>query len=171
MADFDKAFEVMLRNEGGYRHTNIKGDRGGETYAGISRNFWPNWEGWPLLDGGAYTESLVPLVKKFYRENFWEPVKGESIKSQEIATAIFDFAVNAGIWVSIRLAQKALGVQVDGRIGPQTMGALNKTDPEKFLCKFTVEKIRRYADICNKNKPQRKFLLGWINRSLAGLSL
>ena len=36
MADFDPAFDKMIRNEGGFKLTNIAGDRGGQTYAGIA---------------------------------------------------------------------------------------------------------------------------------------
>ena len=33
MATFDPAFDKMIRNEGGFKLTNIEGDRGGQTYA------------------------------------------------------------------------------------------------------------------------------------------
>ena len=36
MATFDPAFDKMIRNEGGFKLTNIEGDRGGQTYAGIA---------------------------------------------------------------------------------------------------------------------------------------
>lgn len=35
MADFLPAFEEVVLNEGGYKLTDIKQDRGGQTYAGI----------------------------------------------------------------------------------------------------------------------------------------
>lgn len=34
--------------EGGY--ANVLGDKGGETYMGISRVYWPSWPGWPVID-------------------------------------------------------------------------------------------------------------------------
>ena len=37
MADFAPAFEKMIHDEGGYQLTDIPGDRGGQTYAGIAR--------------------------------------------------------------------------------------------------------------------------------------
>ena len=37
MADFDPAFDKMIRNEGGFKLTHIAGDRGGQTYAGIAK--------------------------------------------------------------------------------------------------------------------------------------
>lgn len=48
MADFLQAYESMIRNEGGYTLHTVAGDRGGMTYAGIARNFHPNWPGWAL---------------------------------------------------------------------------------------------------------------------------
>ena len=34
MANFNFAFDKMIRNEGGFKITHIEGDRGGQTYAG-----------------------------------------------------------------------------------------------------------------------------------------
>lgn len=41
MADFNPAFEAMIKDEGGYVLHNVEGDRGGMTYAGIARNMNP----------------------------------------------------------------------------------------------------------------------------------
>ena len=46
MGEFEQAFEKMIRNEGGYLLHKVSGDRGGQTYAGIARNFYPDWDGW-----------------------------------------------------------------------------------------------------------------------------
>jgi hypothetical protein len=32
--------------------------------------------------------------------------------------------------------------------------------------KFAIAKVARYASICNNDRSQNKFLLGWINRTL-----
>ncbi len=45
MADFIPCFEQTLTLEGGYKLHTVKGDRGGMTYAGISRVHHPNWPG------------------------------------------------------------------------------------------------------------------------------
>ena len=37
-----------------------------------------------------------------------------------------------------------------------------------FLMHFTLVKIGYYASLCNKDRTQSKFLLGWINRALGG---
>lgn len=65
MADYLPAYERMIRREGGYRLTNDPADRGGMTFAGISRNRWPDWEGWRQIDAGGEPEAED--VRAFYR--------------------------------------------------------------------------------------------------------
>lgn len=166
MADFVPAFEAMIKNEGGYVLHNVEGDRGGMTYAGIARNMHPGWPGWGHID----RQEAVPaqLVRDFYRQQFWTPIRGDEISSQVIAQTIFDFYVNAG-GVAIKLAQLVVGATPDGALGTKTVGILNAQDPAKFVMAYALAKIARYRDIVAKDKTQGKFLLGWINRTLAGV--
>lgn len=167
MAAFESAFEKMIYNEGGYKLINVPGDTGGQTYAGIARNFHPNWKGWSYIDSNDLTNSkLKESVMSFYKTKFWNTVKGDNIVSQKIAETIFDFAVNTGAVIAAKLAQGIIGADIDGKIGPQTLTKLNSYDEEKFILKFALAKVSRYAQICNQNKTQSKFLLGWINRTL-----
>jgi len=85
------------------------------------------------------------------------------------AETIFNFAVNTGTSVAIKLAQVIVGATPDGGIGPKTVELLNQCTAQKFVPSYALAKIQRYANICNKDRGQSKFLLGWINRTLAGL--
>lgn len=167
MADFLPAFEAMIRNEGGYVLHTIEGDRGGMTYAGIARNMNPQWPGWALID--AKQDVPAQMVRDFYRENFWRPIRGDQITSQVIAQSIFDFHVNAGA-VARKLAQLVVGATPDGAIGDKTVAALNAYPEDKFVMAYALAKIARYRDICMKDRSQSKFLLGWINRTLEGVA-
>jgi lysozyme family protein len=164
MADFLPAYERMIRNEGGYVLHEVAGDRGGQTYAGIARNAWPRWQGWVSIDKGEIPPT--PLVREFYRELFWDQVKGDDITHQRVAETLFDFAVNAGFRTAIRLAQIVVGTTPDGVMGPITVSAVNAQDEETFMARYTIAKIARYAEIVNRDRSQAKFLLGWINRTL-----
>lgn len=164
MADFLPAYEAMIRNEGGYRLHDVQGDRGGRTYAGIARSRWPRWAGWADIDAGRVPAS--DLVRQFYREQFWEPVHGDAIAHQGIARTLFDYAVNSGVAVAVKLAQIVVGATPDGRFGPKTLAALNDADPELFRVSYALAKVARYAAIVTKDRGQGKFLLGWINRTL-----
>ena len=77
-----------------------------------------------------------------------------------------NFAVNAGPKVAIKLAQSCVGCVPDGAMGPKTIAAVNATNFSTFNMSYAIAKIARYASICNKNKLQSKFLLGWVNRTL-----
>jgi hypothetical protein len=168
MADFTPAFEKMIHDEGGYQLTDIPGDRGGQTYAGIARKPNPDWAGWKFIDRKDFG-SATPLVREFYKANFWDRVRGDEIKDQTIAETIFNFSVNTGVGVAAKLAQVIVGMAPDGAIGPKTVERLNICTPEKFVPTYALAKIQRYASICNKDRTQSKFLLGWINRTLQGL--
>lgn len=170
MADFNPAFDKTIQNEGGYRLINIASDRGGQTYAGIARNFHPNWPGWRYIDSGDVQNlQLSALVREFYKQQFWDKVSGDQIEKQAIAETIFDFAVNAGISSAAKIAQIAVGAMPDGRIGPVSLAKINAMDEGVFVLHFTIGKLKRYADICNRDREQSKFLLGWLNRTLKGL--
>lgn len=167
MANYEPAFDKMIQNEGGYKLHDVSGDRGGQTYAGIARNFHPQWPGWRYIDNNQREDlALTQLVKQFYREKFWEQIKGDQIVTQGVAESLFDFAVNAGFRTAIKLAQVVLGTTPDGAIGPETLGLLNSITEEDFRLRYALAKIARYAEIVTRDRNQSKFLLGWINRTL-----
>jgi len=164
MANFLPAFERMILNEGSYKLHTVAGDRGGMTYAGIARNFWPSWKGWAMLDRGETVPS--EYVRDFYNVNFWDKVRGDDIQSQDVARNLFDFAVNAGVKTAVSLAQATVGASPDGVLGEKTLSAINATDSELFVARYALAKMARYAAIVTKDRSQAKFILGWINRTL-----
>lgn len=167
MADFEPAFQRTLRAEGGFKLTNIKGDRGGQTYAGIARIPNPQWPGWQYIDRNETPPT--DLVRDFYRTGYWTPLRCDRMP-QAIAEDVFDFAVNAGVKVSAKLAQAVAQVTPDGIVGPRTIEALTAMEPAVFRPAFALAKIARYRGIVMRNRSQSKFLLGWINRTLEALS-
>jgi len=164
MADFLPAFESMILAEGGYVLHTVKVDRGGMTYAGISRKNWPQWGGWTTIDYGDKPDA--ELVRSFYRANFWAPLQLDRVESQDIARTLFDFAVNAGTGTAVKLAQITVGATPDGKVGPKTLAAINAADPDLFLARYALAKMARYAHIVTLDRTQGKFLLGWLNRTL-----
>ena len=156
----------MLRDEGGMVLHTVPGDRGGQTFAGIARNMHPKWPGWSLIDRGETPSAQ--MVRDFYKQNFWDDIRGDELVHQAVASDIFNFYVNTGRPAKV-LAQLVVGTTPDGAIGPRTVAALNEVDPEKFVLAYAIAKITRYRDIVQRDRSQMKFLLGWINRTLNGL--
>jgi lysozyme family protein len=98
-------------------------------------------------------------------------MRGNEIANQEVANTIFNFGVNAGMGMAVKLAQLVIGATPDGGIGAKTIEKLNQiNDGQRFKESYALAKIARYVEICNKNPVQVKFLKGWINRTLKGLA-
>lgn len=150
-------------NEGGFKLTNNANDRGGLTYAGISRNRNPAWEGWAYIDKSV---PPVELVRKFYKENFWDAVRGDEISDQSVAENLFDFAVNCSPKSSVKLSQISVSVVPDGVLGPKSLEAINSFDPTLFKALFALAKIAYYRDIVNRHPNQLSNFKGWVNRTL-----
>lgn len=160
MADFERAIVKTLAHEGGSKFTDDPTDNGGATKYGISQRAYPQ------LDIRNLTEHQA---REIYKRDYWDRVRGDEIASQAIAESVFDTCVNMGVRTGSRLAQVALGIEpADGIIGSKSLEKINATDPSAFLAAFTIAKIARYAHICNRDRTQQRFLLGWINRTLGG---
>ena len=164
MADFERHIDELVRKEGGYRETNIAGDRGGRTYAGISFRAHPNWEGWAMLDRGAPPSELQGAVHRLYKLEYWDALRLDDIHSDEAAEMLFGACVHNGQRAATVLAQQAVEAKVDGIIGPETLVGINRMDEALFECRFALAAINRYRTICNRDRTQVKFLLGWLNR-------
>ena len=175
MANFGDAFKKLSIKEGGY--VNDKDDAGGETYKGIARNSHGTWLGWTLIDRFKSkpdfprsldtNPQLQSLVELFYFDNFWTPLNAEKIQNQTSADSVFDFAVNSGLATSVRLVQSIVGTKRDGIIGEQTLNKINSIDFGYFQAALTVAKIEYYMNIIRRRPTSKKFLLGWISRSLS----
>lgn len=120
MADFLTAYIPLKSFEGGW--CNVAGDAGGETYAGIARNFFGDWQGWAIVDAakahssfkqGARTFSvhlsalpaLDDLVTDWYRVEWWGRM-GLARFPQIVADEMFEQAVNLGRGGSGRYVQR-----------------------------------------------------------------
>lgn len=133
---------------------NIKGDSGGCTKYGIAQNANP---------GVDVTKLTLAQAKQIYIDSYWTPAKGEVLPTL-IAAIHFDTAVNMGVGKAAKLLQTALGVVVDGQLGPATFAAIAKFD-QKVLCKKYLTARQAAYNVIVTNKPsQAKFAQGWLNR-------
>lgn len=149
MANFEIAYAPLKQFEGGY--DNDPDDRGGETYAGIARNFYPKWSGWKLVDQIKRTNKtksainkacaadhyLQDLVAAWYKRE-WFDALGLADMPQILANELFEQAVNlgkAGSGKKVQIICNAYNrtknneplfadLIVDGAIGPKTLSAL-----------------------------------------------
>lgn len=174
MANFEEAFKLTERNEGGY--ANNPNDRGGETYAGIARKYWPNWSGWLIIDDYKQKNGLKGIntylkanqviqcaIKHFYEQNFWDVNKLDLIKDQQLANNIYDFGVNAGIDKAAKTLQKVIGVTQDGIIGNITIAAVNNGDISAIHNAYNSQRKAFYNKLA-ETPSQKQFLASWLSR-------
>lgn len=189
---FNIAFAKMQGNEGGY--ANNKADLGGETYAGISRKYHPNWSGWAIVDqvkkqnktASAINKALAQsanmklAIKEFYFEQYWKAPGFDKVDSvnELIAEKLFDIGVHLNpqrpckwlqeaINILNRNQQKYPNITVDGKIGNKTIEALKKClgcNPVERI--LTVIKVYQGSHYVSRmqEKPDQQVFVGWIDR-------
>ena len=193
MANFQAAFDRTLKHEGGY--ANIPGDRGGETYKGISRKWNPKWPGWQTIDDYktslslsalnsalAKNESLAKEVWAFYQDQYWTPLYCGEIDSQAVANELFDTAVIMSKRWATKFLQRGVNalnkdqtfypdITVDGRMGATTLQSLKDClshNDESLLVKIQDGlQLGRFIDLMDKNPSQEQFARGWITHRIS----
>ena len=145
---YDRAFTLVVGEEGGY--VNDPRDPGGETKYGISKHAYPA-EDIPGM--------TLDRAKWLYRRDYWNEVRGEELP-WPWALLVFDCAVNQGVGIAVRLMQDALGVMVDGKIGPRTLTAAQTRD-NRALARFMALRALRYE----KNPNFETYGYGWLTRT------
>lgn len=139
MANFNTAYELTLKNEGGY--SNHPRDKGGETYAGIARNYYPKWPGWQTIDeikktgpiktGKRFTQ-LSQAVKDFFYNEYWtKRINGNAINNQAIANFVYDFAVNSG--KASLIINKTIGAKQNTTLKSDSIAIINASNPGKIF--------------------------------------
>ncbi len=175
---FKKAHEFTKQYEGGY--VDHPDDKGGATNYGISIQFLKDVDTHVLKRVGIDTPITKETIKQLaevqamelmYIE-FWLKLKLEQ-HVDSIAFAIYDIAVNHGVYGGTRIVQRAINkyngedvLRVDGIKGEITDKAINVAGETLFPA-LIQERLRYYTDIVESNPKQRVFLKGWQNRTLA----
>lgn len=169
MASFEQAIGKTLLFEGGY--SNRPNDSGGETYEGVSRMNFPNWEGWLDIDAAKgqtnfpnslnSNANLHGKVVVFYRQNFWVE---DNVTDQDTGTKIFDLSVNVGKFHAFKIAQIASGVTADGVWGPKTEQAINAHPNGSLLPLIRIGAENYHRAIVQTHPEDAEFLAGWLRR-------
>lgn len=176
-----KLIDMVLSHEGGYSsgsEKQTKGDKGKETYCGISRVYNPNWKGWAIVDKYKPIKyntiindnTLKQYVRDYYYSTYYTPLKCDSFDSLMIAGHLFCHGVNAGIKTSAKLLQKAINkvyginLSVDGVVGTNTLKYSNGSKKTEVETEFINQRNQYYKNLAAKNSSQKKFLNGWLKR-------
>ena len=181
MANAKQSIQNTLKHEGGY--VNSPYDRGKETNWGIT-----------IATARAYgykgnmKDLPIATALEIYKNNYWNPLKLDSVKSQVIADKVYDIAVNCGVKRAGTMLQSALNTLnrrgmdyetliVDGNVGNKTITILNFVtdfkrsgiDYESVLFK-TINILQgiHYINLSNDMTTSNHMnVIGWIRNRIS----
>ena len=150
--------EIILRETGGRPnggYTNDPKDRGGRTQWGIAEKFNPE----------AWKDNKVDYqeARNIYMKKYLSPFKG--LENHVMYPQLVDFGVTSGPMMAIMKLQEIVGADMDGIIGPQTLGMVENFDQIWLNNQIVVSRIKMIGRICSKDLSQVKYLNGWLNRN------
>lgn len=151
MATFNTALQKTLKWEGG--KVNDPQDPGGKTNKGVTQRTYNQY-----YPGDVYKMTDYQC-SRIYKIGYWDKIKGDQIKCQQVAELLFDFAVNSGVVQASKTIQRIVGVKEDGIIGPMTINAINSKDGKWLFDELKKAREQFYLSL---NKP--RFIKGWLNR-------
>lgn len=151
--NFDLAFNFIIKFEQGY--VDNPKDKGGPTKYGISERAYPDEDIRGLT---------LSRAREIYKRDYWDKLNLDAFPDR-IRLALFDSGVNCGVISAIRFLQQALLVGVDGKIGPDTLAALDKAvkiDTNALLADILWWRYRKLAITDSWNT----FGNGWTRRMM-----
>jgi lysozyme family protein len=166
--DFDKAFERVISHEGGLSldprdRGNWTGGAEGKgtlkgTKYGIAAHAYP---------GEDIQNLTLERAKEIYRRDYWGPAGCDAVPAA-IKFDLFDMAVNSGRLAAVRTLQRAAGLsgaEVDGRLGPRTLAAVQAVPAARLVARFNGARLAFMADL----PAWQTFSRGWAKRIASNL--
>jgi lysozyme family protein len=174
--DIEALIDALIEREGGYVAN--AADNGGPTCFGITQ---------AVARANGYCGSMRDLPRAeaaaIYKRLYWLRPRLDEVaeRSPRVAAELFDTGANMGPAVAITFLQRALtalnrnggdypDLVPDGRIGPQTLAALDKflelrgrTGGETVLMR-ALEALQgeRYLRLAERRPANEAFLYGWL---------
>ena len=175
--NIDDLINAVIAREGGFG--DHPADRGGATRWGITEAV-ARADGW----SGPMRDLPRDRAVAIYRRLYWSRPRLDVVAAlaPSLAAELFDTAVNMGPAVAIGFFQRALtalnrgggdyaDIAVDGRVGPDTLAALDAflrrrgRSGEGVLVR-AVEALQgeRYLTLAERRPANEAFLYGWLAR-------
>lgn len=158
--DFDKAFAIVVGAEGVFSTDpddpgNWTGGRKGMgifagTKYGISAAAYPQED---------IKNLTLSRAKQLYQRDYWAAASCSFFR-WPLNLALFDAAVQHDPRDAVRILQGALGLKVDGVMGPVTRAAAQKMAPDEAA----VQLMRKRLDYYRSLRLWDKYATGWTNR-------
>ena len=155
-AAWNACLAFVLAAEGGYVDDPM--DPGGATNLGITLDVLSQWR------HSAVTKDDVRNLGRdeagaIYRTNYWNASRCTDLPAG-VDLMVFDASVNTGIARSSRFLQTAVGVTVDGSIGPITLAAVGARPAVDLINALAQARLAFYQGL----STYARFGVGWTAR-------
>ncbi len=155
-ADFGQAQAIVAKNEGGYQA--IASDKGNYvdgkligTNHGISAPVLKTYLGRTPTVADMKNLSYSTALS-IYKNNYWNPIKGDQINSQKLAALIDDMSVNNGVGAAQKTVKDSLGIST------YDVNKINSANADSLFNTIGAKREAGY-------KAQGgQFLTSWLNR-------
>jgi len=172
----EQLVDALIEREGGY--VNNPADKGGPTCFGITE---------AVARANGYADSMRQLPReeaaRIYTRLYWLRPRLDEVakRSERLGAELFDTGVNMGPAVAATFLQRALtalnrngadypDLVPDGRIGDQTLGALDAFFATRGQASSEIVLLRalealqgeRYLRLAERRPANEAFLYGWL---------
>jgi len=171
MADFQTAYNITKKFEGGYQSRST--DSGNfcdglliGTNRGISAPTFKSYYGYcpTVMEMINLTEDQA---KPIYKDYFWDTIRGDELINQSVANMMFDMFVNHpgyGKEILRTAVQNQLPMMVVERpFGNEELSAINRIDQRKLFDDLRDGREQAYRTQAAK-PGQEEYLNGWLSR-------
>lgn len=161
---FMLADRFTAAHEGGWADS--PWDRGGKTAYGISSVYWPERKyAWYWLQGGGPTPDKA---RQFRYMHFYQ-AHGVDRFPDHYQALLYDQLIHHSPRAAIRILQRGLGVTSDGIIGPQTIGAAERS-PGRIM-RVVAKRSKYFSELLRDDHERNQHNIdGWLWRAhCAGL--
>ena len=164
--DLQRSLDWLLEEEGGW--SDHPSDRGGATFNGVTQTTYDDWRSRVKKQTKqSVRKASAAEIKELYDVMYWRAAGCDRLP-WPINYVTFDAAVNSGVSRGVRWTQAGLGVDQDGRVGPNTRAAAQKAVDEGDSAKLLAildQRVQFLVALVRRDAKQLAFLLGWWRRT------
>jgi len=161
---FEKSLSHLQRIEGMYCNDPL--DKGKETYCGVTKRYYPDWDGWKILDCDISPENkqtiMSVLTYRLYK-NMWDANNFGAISDSTKAKYLFEFYVHTphkfyNVINHFSKGKSGWKTGIDSISARYINTSLSMEDVRK-------ERIAHFFQIIENDSSQTRFIRGWVNRT------
>jgi lysozyme family protein len=142
---------------------------------GLNSAFFPALEEQGYF-GDMPKEQAFEIAGEVFASAYFARVGGNEIQDQAIATKLADLGFNCGVGEAVKMSQRAVNslqntiipaVAIDGIAGPNTIDAINKSNPSDLLAAIKSYAVDYYKAVSFRENRPDSILQAWLKRAAA----